>query len=184
MTEQRELTGEMSEVTDHPAAIDDGLPRQLDRRHVTLERITGWIFTSVLTVAGLIALLIVLFVSGPSVGKAIALVSGWIALFAGFGALSHFWPAAAWRHASWSLDARGLEIRRGVLWREVVHVPRTRVQHTDVSQGPIERRFGLATLIVHTAGTHHASVGLSGLPHETAMQIRDHLVAAGRGDAV
>ena len=174
----------MGDTTGELPPIDDGAPRKLDLRHITMERITGWIFTLGLTAFGLLALLFALFVTGPTATKAIALLSGWIAMFAGFAALSHFWPAAAWRHASWALDASGLEIRRGVVWREVVHVPRSRVQHTDVSQGPIERRFGLATLIVHTAGTHHASVGLPGLPHALAMRIRDHLVAAGPGDAV
>jgi membrane protein YdbS with pleckstrin-like domain len=56
------------------------------------------------------------------------------------------------------VDARGLEIRRGVFWRSVVNVPRSRVQHTDVSQGPLERSYGLGTLIVYTAGTDHAQV--------------------------
>ena len=58
------------------------------------------------------------------------------------------------------------------------------MQHTDVSQGPLERRFGLATLVVHTAGTAHASVELPGLQHAVAIEVRDFLVTAGRGDAV
>jgi hypothetical protein len=66
----------------------------------------------------------------------------------------------------------------------VITVPRTRVQHTDVSQGPIERRFGLGTLVVYTAGTDHAMVALSGLDHGRALMIREHLLPAAAGDAV
>ena len=66
------------------------------------------------------------------------------------------------------LDERGIEIRRGVWWRHVVHVPRSRVQHTDVNQGPIERTYGLAHLIIHTAGTISASVALEGLERAVA----------------
>lgn len=174
----------MTEAAPPPPEIADGTERRLDPRHVTVERITGWIFTSVLSGMGLVGVLVAAVVAEPeSHGRALA-TGAWVLATCGLGALSHFWPRASWRRAAWRLDARGLEIRRGVVWREVVHVPRSRVQHTDVSQGPLERRFGLATLVVHTAGTQHASIPLPGLEHRTAMRIRDHLVAAGRGDAV
>jgi len=58
------------------------------------------------------------------------------------------------------------------------------VQHTDVSQGPAERSYGLGTLSVFTAGTDHARVGLSGLDHATALAIRDHLLPREGADAV
>ena len=64
----------------------------------------------------------------------------------------------------------------GIFWRSETFVPRTRVQHTDVVQGPLQRLFELATLIVHTAGTQDASVGLGGLSYETALPIRDFLI--------
>jgi len=60
-------------------------------------------------------------------------------------------------------------------------VPRSRIQHTDVTQGPYERRFGLATLVVYTAGTEHASIPIEGLSHETALAFRDALLARGEG---
>ncbi len=58
------------------------------------------------------------------------------------------------------------------------------MQHTDVSQGPIERLFELSTLIIYTAGTEHASISLGGLARETAFLIRDHLIEGGVDDAV
>jgi membrane protein YdbS with pleckstrin-like domain len=54
-------------------------------------------------------------------------------------------------------------------------VPFGRVQHIDVTQGPLERRFGLGTLVLHTAGTRSGAVGLPGLLFEEAGQIRDHI---------
>ncbi|NQW04288.1 MAG: PH domain-containing protein [Acidobacteria bacterium] len=94
------------------------------------------------------------------------------------------WPVRAYAHASYRLDADGLEIRRGVIWKRVVNVPRSRVQHTDVSQGPIERSYGLSTLIVHTAGSEHARVALSGLSREDALALRDQLLPRDGRDAV
>ena len=101
----------------------------------------------------------------------------------GLAGVSLVWPPLAWKRASFRLDSDGLELRRGVWWRHVVRVPRSRVQHTDVTQGPIERSFGLSTLVVHTAGTSNASVQVEGLAAATAGEIRDFLIS-GDEDAV
>ena len=77
-----------------------------------------------------------------------------------------------------------LHVRRGLLVRVRTIVPFGRVQHIDVAQGPIERRFGLATLILHTAGTRGASVPLPGLPHGEAERMRDRIRAKIRQDLV
>jgi uncharacterized protein len=58
-------------------------------------------------------------------------------------------------------------------------VPRERVQHTDVERGPLGRRFGLATLVVHTAGHQDSEIRLEGLEHGTALAVRDRLLASG-----
>ena len=71
-----------------------------------------------------------------------------------------------------------------MIWRRVVSIPRSRVQHTDVSQGPLERRFGLGTLVIYTAGTEHSRISLSGLDYDVASRVRDHLLPVDDGDAV
>ena len=65
------------------------------------------------------------------------------------------------------------------MWRQVTSVPRSRVQHIDVAQGPLIRRFELAQLIIHTAGTEHATVELNGLAHDVALRLRDFLIRGG-----
>src|SRR5690606_7128475 len=65
-----------------------------------------------------------------------------------------------------------LQIVRGLLFRKDTIVPFGRVQHIDVAKGPVERYFGLATLTLHTAGTHNASVSLPGLAEPDALSIR------------
>jgi uncharacterized protein len=85
---------------------------------------------------------------------------------------------------SYRLDRRALEIRRGVLWRSLIDVPRSRIQHSDVSQGPLERMHGLGTLSVYTAGTRYALVRLHGLAHERALAIREHLLQSDDDDVV
>lgn len=93
------------------------------------------------------------------------------------GLFQYRWTWIAYRHASYRFDDTGLEIRRGVWWRHGIRVPRSRVQHTDISQGPLERRFGLARLVIHTAGTAHSRIELAGLSHRHARALRDHLLS-------
>ena len=53
-----------------------------------------------------------------------------------------------------------------------------------MSQGPLERRYGLGTLVVYTAGTPHSQVKLSGLDFDVARRIRAHLLPDDQSDAV
>lgn len=78
----------------------------------------------------------------------------------------------------------GLLVASGVWWRSEVFVPRARVQHTDVTQGPIARAFGMATLKVFTAGTHYSVVDVPDLAHESAVTLRDTLLDREASDAV
>ena len=156
-----------------------GVTRRLDAAYVTAARLTGWIVTGVVAVAGSVAFLVLAGASGGGWlllgGAAAALV----ALLAVLAAAAHAWPALEYRRTSWRVDDEGIEIRRGVVWRHAVSVPRARIQHTDVAQGPIQRRFGLATLVVHTAGNREYEVRLWGLSRPVALGVRDFLLEGG-----
>lgn len=166
------------------AGIADGVDRALDPRSVTLGRTIGGIVTAAIALASLFGVAVGLIVHSRSWWTAAAVAATWAAANAALGWWLQRWPGIEHRHASYRVDGDGLEIRRGVVWRRVVNVPRSRVQHTDVSQGPIERGYGLGTLTVFTAGTDHARVELAGLDHATALAIRDHLLPKEAGDAV
>lgn len=79
------------------------------------------------------------------------------------------------RRFAWRLDRDGLAIRRGRLWQRETRVPATRVQHLDLKRGPWQRRRGLATLVVHTAGTRHNAVTVPHLDAGDAERLRDVL---------
>ena len=79
------------------------------------------------------------------------------------------------RHAAsgYHMGADRLRVARGLMWRKDTVVPFGRVQHIDVERNPIERHYGLSTLVLHTAGTHNASVSLPGLAEADALQMRE-----------
>ena len=55
------------------------------------------------------------------------------------------------------------------------------MQHIDLMRGPIERVFGLATLVVFTAGNEGSSFRVPGLAVGRAQELRDRILQA-RGD--
>jgi len=77
-----------------------------------------------------------------------------------------------------------LRVVRGLWFRSDTVVPFGRVQHIDVHQGPLERAYGLATLTLHTAGSHNASVSLPGLADADARAMRETIRAQIRRDTM
>jgi len=127
--------------------------------------------------------MVVAVIAGLLLGTAVAFPLGVIGLGAWAALVPVLLPAlfvllsrARWRRTSWRLDARGLQVRSGVAWRKECLVPRSRVQHLDLERGPIERRFGLATLVVHTAGTRLQALRQSGFREADAVALRDALL--------
>jgi hypothetical protein len=162
----------------------DGLEREVSARWVTGERVQGVIWGIVIG-------------TGLTIGCGALVRSGvmpawlnwlaWVVLLGMFAILAYFawrYPVLAHRRLRYAVNERGIEIRKGVWWRSVVSVSKHRVQHTDVEQGPLMRKLGIAKLVIHTAGTQHAKVELPGLEQELATQVRDHLIGrsvGGRG---
>ena len=86
-------------------------------------------------------------------------------------------PARRFRAWGYGVDAEELQVRHGI-WTQVhTVVPLDRVQHIDVTQGPLERAARVCRLVLHTAGTLHSQVVVPGLSRETAERIRDEIRA-------
>lgn len=84
-------------------------------------------------------------------------------------------PMKRYRSRGYNMAADRLRVVKGVMFHADTVVPFSRVQHLDVEQGPLERAFGIARLILHTAGTHNASVTLPGLPFDDAKAMREDI---------
>lgn len=80
-----------------------------------------------------------------------------------------------YRYTRWKLDADGFGLQSGRLWYSETRVPASRVQHLDLKRGPLERRYRLATLVIHTAGTRNSAVSITGLDEGDAERLRDRL---------
>jgi uncharacterized protein len=75
-----------------------------------------------------------------------------------------------------------LLVRRGLMVRRLSVVPYGRMQFVDVTAGPIERSFGLATVRLHTAAAA-SDARIPGLEVAEAARLRDQLAALGESRA-
>ena len=93
-------------------------------------------------------------------------------------------PARRYRYWGYDMGTDRLRIVRGYMYHRDVVVPFGRIQHIDVDQGPIQRRYDLATLTVHTAGNQNSTVSLPGLLYADALAMRETIRAAIRQDTL
>ncbi len=112
-------------------------------------------------------------------GAVAAVVAGEPLVFlAGAGAgllvLGVGWPMADLRYRAWrwGLDDRWVESHSGVIIRTTQVVPRSRVQTLTTTTGPLDRRLGLTTVVIHTAGTHTPNLAIPHLGPEAVDLLR------------
>lgn len=145
--------------------------QMLERGYLRVMRIRSTLGWLVLVVISAVADGVLHLRSGTPAG----VVAGPVALF---GVLSTvFLVPGRWRRWGYAFTERELHVARGWLMRVHTVVPVSRVQHIDVSQGPLERSAGVVTLSLHTAGTENSLVVLPGISRQRAEEIRDAIRA-------
>ena len=94
------------------------------------------------------------------------------------------WRFVGRRFGSWGYAERedDLLVRRGVMFARLSVVPYGRMQFIDVTAGPLERAFGLATVRLHTAAAA-TDARIPGLEREEAARLRDSLAELGEAQA-
>ncbi len=153
----------------------------LDSRVVNLWRVSSLIGFGVL----LLCLLIPVVAVGVAEPRALVwLALAWLAAAAAAVWFCLWYPPYLYRSWGYRIDAKVLETRSGRIFQRARLLPLSRLQHVDIERGPLERMFGLAALILHTAGTHSANIRIPGLEAAEATRLRDHLIEIGGDDAV
>ncbi|CAL9476557.1 MULTISPECIES: PH domain-containing protein [unclassified Streptomyces] len=158
-------------TADVPAA-DDGTAepewRALPPGLLKMRRLLLVVWLGLLTLA---AALVPGLLAGPGWG-AFAVLPLALLLW-GWVMLERNWRS--WRYAERSDD---LLISRGVLWHEETVVPYGRMQLVEVTSGPVERHFGLASVQLHTAAAA-TDATIPGLDPAEAERLRDRLTELG-----
>ncbi|MBO0982126.1 PH domain-containing protein [Microbacterium sp. SD291] len=73
------------------------------------------------------------------------------------------------------LRADDIVFRKGILWQRMIAVPYGRMQLVDITQGPLDRAFGISQLKMVTAAAT-TGVQIPGLTQAAAEALRDTLI--------
>jgi membrane protein YdbS with pleckstrin-like domain len=128
---------------------------------------------------GLIIIAFVLALIGGSAGAATA-IAVCLILAGTFADVIAGRRVRAWGYAE---RAEDLLVRRGVMFRRMSVIPYGRMQYVEVTAGPLERAFGLATVQMHTAAAA-SDARIPGLAAEEAARLRDQLTSLGEAHAM
>lgn len=85
----------------------------------------------------------------------------------------------------WEVTDTAVYTLTGYFWRTWRIAPMSRIQTVDTTQGPLQRSFGLSTLVVTTASSA-GEIKLEGLEQDLATELAEHLTRltdAAPGDA-
>jgi membrane protein YdbS with pleckstrin-like domain len=140
---------------------------RLDPRAKTLWRITGTLGALPLVVVGASA--------SWSLLRVVPLLLGVLPLLAVlvlFVVLAAVVPDLRWRRWRYEIRDEEVDLQRGIIWVSRTLVPLARIQHVDTQSGPLQRRFGLATVVFYTAAGANQIPELSA---PVAAEVRDRI---------
>jgi uncharacterized protein len=83
-----------------------------------------------------------------------------------------FIPTIKWKRWRYEVREQEIELQRGIFIVKRTLVPMVRVQHVDTVQGPILKKYELATITISTAATVHE---IPALDVEEADELRNSI---------
>lgn len=75
-----------------------------------------------------------------------------------------------------ALREKDIAFKRGLFWHQQTLLPFNRVQHIEIHRGPIERKLGLSSLRLYTAGGSGVDLQISGLEAERADRMKQFIL--------
>ncbi|MCY7494173.1 PH domain-containing protein [Bacillus safensis] len=147
--------------------------RKQPQRQISLNGLKVWRLQN-----GIISLIFLLIIIGVFVASYYFQWPYWIgAILSGLWVIQvifGIWLIPKIRHHIWRYEVfeNEIEIQHGLIRVTRVIVPMVRVQHVDTSQGPLLRRYRLASVQISTAATVH---DIPALELEEADELRDYI---------
>jgi uncharacterized protein len=87
-------------------------------------------------------------------------------------------PVLRWHYWRYAIGDEEIDLQHGIVTITRTLVPVARIQHVDTQRGPLQRLFGLASVVLYTAA---GSVEIPALAVDDAMALRDRIAGlAGR----
>ena len=156
----------IEEVTYHP----------LEKDFLVVERISVLISMGILLAIGMVFFYFIENLQAPLIISAAVAVFGLITLFRLLAI--HI----SYKYSGYALREKDILFRSGWIRRKTRIVMLNRIQHVSVQSGPLERKFGLSSVSIYTAGSSAADFTIEGITVETAQRIKAWISTETHGD--
>lgn len=132
--------------------MNDEPKHQISRKGLTVWKLYG-LFKTFLALAVSIAISVATYkFDWPSWVYMIAVVVVVIVAFC----FIYLFPKIRWNNWRYDVREQEIEVQYGLFVVERALIPMVRVQHVEMAQGPILKKYGLAEIAISTAATVHA----------------------------
>ncbi|MEX2592422.1 MAG: PH domain-containing protein [Anditalea sp.] len=169
------FTNNIISPTELPTIVDVTF-HPLEKNYLIVERISFFI-----TIGIFLVLAIPLFYFLDKIQEPVFILIA-MTLFILLSILSYVSTSISFKYSGYALREKDLLFRSGWLKRRVRIVVRNRIQHVSVQSGPIERKFGLSSVSVFTAGSSEADFTIKGITEQTAQRIKGWINTDTNGD--
>jgi len=96
----------------------------------------------------------------------LTLISIWLVVYTGI----------SFTYMGYALREKHISFTSGWLWKRMTTIPFNRVQHCDIRQTLLDRKFGLSKLTIYTAGGQNTDLMIPGLLPETAERLKSFIL--------
>lgn len=86
------------------------------------------------------------------------------------------WPFISVPRIAYAIRDKDIIYKSGVFWQTATAIPFHRIQHVEKSSTPLDRRYGIATLQLFTAGGSGGDLKIHGLSAQIAENLRVFII--------
>ncbi|WAA09251.1 PH domain-containing protein [Fervidibacillus albus] len=151
---------------------------RISEKALTVWKIRGMIQTGIFLLLSIVAIVLIFLFDWPKwiipILAILFIIDGYYSIF--------FAPKLQWRRWRYEVREQEIELQHGLFVVTKTLIPMIRVQHVDMEQGPILKKYGLATISISTAATTHAIPALEEEEAENVRQIISQLARVDEED--
>lgn len=141
---------------------------RISEKALKVWRISGGINVAISWVVVAVAVFLIHLFNGPQWVSLLLIIIGFVETYF----FVFLFPSLRWQRWRYEVREEEMELQEGIYIRRRTLVPMIRVQHVDTVQGPILRKYQLASVIVNTAATAHV---IPALEEHEAEELRHYI---------
>jgi hypothetical protein len=181
--EDQDIQGINNEAFTNNQLNESSLPKLVYVEYSSLEKNllkANLIWTTLFFITGIIVLLVLQYIIElewlVNYGNWVLLGIGLIFIFSLFVTYYGFFQK------TYAIREKDIIYNSGLFWKSSIAIPFNRVQHCEVSIGPLDKMFGLSALKIFTAGGSSSDLAIEGLSPDTSNRLKDYIVNKTGGD--